>query len=48
MLIGLNGPYSGIKGFQVTILVHVLSILGDIRGIKFGSIEPLIDLKPLI
>jgi hypothetical protein len=34
MLIGLNGPYSGIKGFQVTILVHVLSILGDIRGIK--------------
>jgi hypothetical protein len=34
MLIGLNGPYSGIKGFQVTIFVHVLSILGDIRGIK--------------
>jgi len=34
MLIGLNGPYLGIEGFQVTILVHVLSILGDIRGIK--------------
>jgi hypothetical protein len=34
MLIGLNGPYLGIEGFQVTILVHVLSILGDIQGIK--------------
>jgi len=34
MFIGLNGWYSEIEGFQVTILVHVLSILGDIRGIK--------------
>jgi hypothetical protein len=34
MLTGLNGPYSGVEGFQVTILVHVLSILGDIRDIK--------------
>jgi hypothetical protein len=34
MLIGLNGPYSGIEGCQVTILMHVLSILVDIWGIK--------------
>jgi len=34
MFIGQNGWYSGIEGFHVTILVHVLSILGDIRGIK--------------
>jgi hypothetical protein len=34
MIIGLNVPYSGIEGFQVTILVHVLPILRDMRGIK--------------
>jgi len=32
--IGLNGPYTVIEGFQVAILVHELSILGDKRGIK--------------
>jgi hypothetical protein len=30
MIICLNGPYSGIKGCQVTILVPVLSIFVDI------------------
>jgi hypothetical protein len=30
MLIDLNGPYSGIEGCHVTILVHVLSNLVDI------------------
>jgi hypothetical protein len=30
MLIGLNGRYTLIEGFQVTILVHALSIFVDI------------------
>jgi hypothetical protein len=34
MLIGLNGRYMVIKGVQVTILVHDLSILVDVWGIK--------------
>jgi hypothetical protein len=35
MFIGLTGQCSGIEGFQVAILVHVLSILGGKRGIKW-------------
>jgi hypothetical protein len=34
MLIGLNGRYTVIEGVQVTILVHELSILVDVWGIK--------------
>ena len=34
MFVGPTGQRSGIKGFQVAMLVHSLSILGAKRGIK--------------
>ena len=34
MFVDLQGPYTRIEGFQVAVLVHVLSILGNIRDNK--------------